>query len=108
MEKLECTNHVSKRISARLRKKKNEFCLKGKGKLTEAAINRIHSYYSHYIRSNIGDATTMSKAISAMYKHISSTNDEPTHDDCDPTKCKYRKLVELRVVLCSKKGRITY
>ena len=41
MEKLECTNHVSKRISARLRKKKNELCLKGKGKLTEAAINRL-------------------------------------------------------------------
>jgi hypothetical protein len=102
IEKLECTNHVAKRMGSRLRKCKLEnkdvklavFGGKRKGLggmhgLTDNAINKIQQFYSWIILNNTGDVDKMRRYIMAMYNHISSTDLEPKHDECHPTICKY-------------------
>ena len=99
IEKLECVNHVAKRMGARLRKRKAEKKgvklpngrkgLGGLGQLTDNRIDKIQQYYNHIVRSNPGNPQQMQRYILAMYKHISSTDEQPDHDDCNPRVCKY-------------------
>jgi hypothetical protein len=99
IKKLECTNHVTKRPGARLRKRKIEKKdvqlsigrkgIGGRGLLTDEKINKIQQYYGYIIRSNLGDVAQMQRYIMAMYKHIASTDEHPDHDDCDPKVCKF-------------------
>ena len=64
--KRECVGHVQKRVGNRLRKlKKRVHGLGGKGKLTEAIIDRLQNYYGIAIRSNKGDIAGMKTAIYA-------------------------------------------
>ena len=63
--------------------------LGGVGGLTGNAIDSIQSCYSWIIRSNTGNIEKMHRFIMAMYDHISSTDAEPKHEQCEPTICKY-------------------
>lgn len=98
--KLECTNHVSKRVNTNLRKIRtlnskvklpgnSRVGLGGKGRLTTVAIEKIQNYYTWIIKNSGGDTKLMSKRIMAMYSHIASTDKEPQHENCELEYCKY-------------------
>lgn len=99
IEKLECSNHLCKRVGSRLRKRKKETKalvlsngrkgLGGRGGLTDAAVDKIQSFYNFIIHNVASDAAEMRRQILAMFDHISSTDLEPKHEGCDATICKY-------------------
>lgn len=62
--KKECVRHVQKRLGTALRKmKKEKKGFGGKGKLTDAMIDKLQNYYGIAIRNNSGNLTAMKKAI---------------------------------------------
>ena len=68
--KKECVGHVQKQVGSALRKlKKENKGLGGKGKLTDALIDRLQNYYGIAIRSNVSNLETMKKAIQASLNH---------------------------------------
>ena len=86
--KLECINHIAKRVGARLRNlvetfKKNKQKLSdgksigGKGRLTGNQINRLQSLYRIAIIQNLGDVAAMKKAVMAIVYHSISTDENP-------------------------------
>jgi len=108
ISKLECVNHVSKRITSRL----NALCqrqtgfvweddrgkrrkgIKGKGGLTNDLISKIQTYYSKSIRSNKGNLDEMRRSCWAILEHLSATDSNPTHNNCPKgisSWCKYQK-----------------
>ena len=106
MVKLECVNHVAKRMGGRLRKTVKESKtivvyegerkgLGGPGRLVNDAINKIQSFYNFIIHegTSIGSPEQISEWTLAMFDHISSSNANPKHDDCDPRFCKYLKAI---------------
>lgn len=96
--KEECVNHVHKRMGTALRKivketteeyqtKKGEVrqkkLLGGRGKLTDAVIDKLTDYYGTAIRRNVGKTVeAMSKDIWSTYYHCSSTDEYPMHFYC--------------------------
>ena len=98
IEKQECINHVSKRLTARLNNLKqsttvpkktktgktlNMSTLGGKNKLSEKNVGKLSEYFSNNIRSNQGKSVeSMKKSIYASYNHVTSSDDYPMHDDC--------------------------
>lgn len=107
--KLECINHVAKRVGARLRNhveklKKSKQKLSdgksigGRGRLTGDRINRLQSLYRLAIVQNLGDLAEMKKAIIAIVYHSISTDEKPQHSYCPDGSnswCKYNKLSKL-------------
>ncbi|XP_062516106.1 uncharacterized protein LOC134191499 [Corticium candelabrum] len=103
VEKLECINHVSKRMYARLEKIKSDNKgkqladgkgLDGKGRLTLAVMKELQMCYGRAIRENQASLEQMKKAIWATYYHRSSTDNNPQHHYCpdgEGTWCKYNK-----------------
>ncbi|KAH9392072.1 hypothetical protein TYRP_022096 [Tyrophagus putrescentiae] len=91
--KLECVNHVAKRMGARLlnRKKTVKGLGGSRGTLTIEACKKIQSYYHTILTGSNGDVPLMQKRIEAMYRHISSSDDRPDHDLCDEV-CKFSNL----------------
>lgn len=92
--KSECIGHVEKRMGTRLRNVKKATKLGGKGKLTDALIKKLTSYYGLAIRRNINNVEDMKKAIMATYYHMCSTNENPKHEFCPPgadSWCKWQK-----------------
>lgn len=63
----------------KLRKTKK---LGGKGKLTEALMKKLSTYYGLAIRRNINSVEDMKKAIMATYYHMISTDENPRHENC--------------------------
>ena len=102
VEKRECINHVAKRLGTALRKvvddkRKAKITLggNGKGKLTQTKIGKLQKYYTRAIRSH-SSVPEMKRAIWATFKHCSSTNDSPAHEDCPDgleSWCFYKKAV---------------
>jgi len=95
VEKRECIGHVQKRVGTALRKlKRDNPGLGGKGKLTDAQIDKLQNYYGIAIRSNVGNLQGMKKAIHASLFHCASKDAMPLHDHC-PTGsnswCKFQK-----------------
>lgn len=87
MVKKECIGHVHKRMSPRLRKlKKEQKGLGGKGKLTDKLINQLTVYYGLAIQRCSRSKDEMKKAIWATFKHKSSTDENPQHENCPPGK----------------------
>lgn len=95
IEKLECIGHVQKRMGARLRKLKKD--LKGKvlndnkqiggaGRLTDAEINLLQTYYGLAIRRNNHSVKDMKAAIWASFLHKASTDEHPQHMLCPKDK----------------------
>ena len=101
--KLECVNHVAKRMYYHLSKRKEELKktivnpdgkTKGIGNrnhLTNDAMKKIQSYYGWIIYRSKGDAETMKQKILAMCDHLGSSDDNPMHTKCDIEYCKYLK-----------------
>lgn len=104
VSKLECINHVAKRMGSRLRNTKASY--KGKvlsdgkpirSRLSDKKIDELQTYYSNAIRDNCTDLNKMKKAVWAIYFHKISTDENPNHGLCPAppeTWCKYRKAEE--------------
>ncbi|XP_062512318.1 uncharacterized protein LOC134188136 [Corticium candelabrum] len=91
VKKLECINHVSKRMYARLDSVKQQYegkkladkkGMDGKGRLTVAIMKELQGYYGRAIRQNQDSIQDMKKAIWASYYHRISTDDHPQHQYC--------------------------
>ena len=75
--------HVQKRVGTALRKLKKETpALGGKGKLTDAMIDKLQNYYGIAIRSNVGDLNGMRKTIHASFFHCASSERRDLHTHC--------------------------
>ncbi|KAK8372573.1 hypothetical protein O3P69_010923 [Scylla paramamosain] len=97
--KLECINHVQKRLGTRLRKLREQekvdtitktgskirrSLLGGRNKLTDTAIDKMQSFFGKHIRDNVGaDYITMKKAVMSSFHHIFSTDEKPRHGLCE-------------------------
>ena len=86
VKKLECIGHVQKRVGNRLCKLKSRVKgLGGRGKLTNAVIDRLQNYYRIAIRSNKDNLEGMKNAVLASLFHVSSSKDNEWHDYCPRT-----------------------
>ncbi|XP_032688817.1 uncharacterized protein LOC116852487 [Odontomachus brunneus] len=103
--KKECIGHVKKRMDSRLRAaKKNNKGLgdKGPGKLTDASINDLSTYYGLAIVRNSDSVDAMKDAIWATFYHKCSTDENPQHDKCPPDEsswCKWKQAEANNVLL---------
>jgi hypothetical protein len=102
IQKLECVGHVQKRMGSRLRtlkalhkaqKKKlsDGKPIGGKNRLTDSAIQKLQLYYGLAIRRNTSSVAAMRKAIWAEFYHVRSSNEDPLHQLCDDSWCKYKE-----------------
>ena len=83
VRKKECIGHVQKRVGTRLRKLKLKVKgLGGKGRLTDAVVDKLQNYYGIAVRSNIGDLKGMQSAINAALFHVASSKVNNYHDHC--------------------------
>ena len=93
--KKECVGHVQKRMGTRLRNlKKNVKGLGGRGRLTDAIVDRFQNYYGIAIRNNTGDIKQMKKAIYAVLLHVSSNQSNNWHEQCpdgDKSWCRFKQ-----------------
>ncbi|KAH7981702.1 hypothetical protein HPB52_000727 [Rhipicephalus sanguineus] len=82
--KEECLNHVQKRVGSALRNvvQRSDKPLSGKGKFTKALIDKLTDYYGWALRNNSSDVKAMQRAVMATYRHITSTDEDPSHDLC--------------------------
>ncbi|MBY0580425.1 MAG: hypothetical protein K2P53_01900, partial [Rickettsiales bacterium] len=82
VSKLECVGHVQKRVGTRLRKLKKERHLGGKGRLTDATIDRLQNYYGIAVRTKNQSVQEMRSAILASLFHVASSKDNNYHTYC--------------------------
>jgi hypothetical protein len=99
--KIECVNHIQKRMGTRIRTLKAKTKklpdgtpIGGRNRLTDAAILKLQTYYGLAIRRHTNKSVSeMKQAVWAVYFHVISSNDSPQHGACpkDPetTWCKY-------------------
>ena len=92
--KLECIGHVQKRVGSRLRQLKIDWRGKklsdgknigGKGRLTDAATNKLQNYFGIAIRTNTDSIYAMKKSIYASLFHNSQLDPEKRHQFCPRT-----------------------
>ena len=84
--KQECIGHVQKRVGNRLRKLKTKVKgLGGRGKLTNATIDKLQNYYGIAIRTNSGDLDGMKRSVLASLFHVASSKESQWHDYCPKT-----------------------
>lgn len=101
VEKLECINHVQKRMGSRLRRLVQRTVLpdgsklSGRGRLTDKVIDSFTEYYGNAIRMNTGKTLEeLTNACWAAYYHKLSTDADPQHGCCpiEPDSwCKYNR-----------------
>ena len=101
--KEECVGHVQKRVGSNLRKMKKNLAGKkladgkpigGRGRLTDAAIEKLQNYYGFAVRNHSNDLQGMARAIWASLMHCASTDDKPQHQFCPPGQdswCKWQQ-----------------
>ena len=93
--KKECVGHVQKRVGTALRKlKKENKGIGGKGKLTDAMIDKLQNYCGIAIRSNSGDWESMKSAIYASLFHCTSSIKKNLHHYCPngaDSWCRYKQ-----------------
>ncbi|GFW26174.1 uncharacterized protein TNCV_3396701 [Trichonephila clavipes] len=73
----------------------------GKGRLTDAIISKLKTFYGNAIRANSHNVNEMRQAVWAVWAHTSSTDDEPKHWFCPKGKnswCKYNVSVHNNTV----------
>lgn len=66
--------------------------LTGHKRLTELAVKKLQIFYGLAIRRNLNYLAAMKQAVWALYFHVMSSNENPTHQLCpndDLTWCKY-------------------
>ena len=89
VEKLECIGHYQKRVGTRCRKlEKNVKGLGGRGRLTNATVDRLQNYFGVALRQNCHDLKVMQSACRASLFHVASSKDENYHY---PHWCKHNK-----------------
>lgn len=101
--KVECLNHVAKRLGTGLRKIVSDNSgtgapLGGKtfGSLKGTTIEKLTNYYRNAIQNNLGDVEKMKTAIYATLSHCSSTDKTPKHGKCprgEDSWCFYNKAI---------------
>lgn len=116
IQKVECLNHVSKRLGTGLRKlvkdsvgSKAPMGGKGHGNLTEPVIKKLTAYYRNGITQNLGNVKEMKKAIFATLSHCKSTDEKPQHHNCPPGKkswCFYQRAIAQNITPEPHKERI--
>ena len=101
--KHECVGHVQKRMYNRLKAMKQRHHdgpdgkavrIGGRGRLTDELMKRLQRFYGKAIRSNMGNAIEMQRAVMATYYHCVSTDAHPLHFLCPPGKtswCKFKR-----------------
>ena len=67
--------HVQKRVGCRLHNLKIIKGLSGKGKRTNAMIDRLQNYYGIAIRQNKNDLKKMQAAVRATLFHVASSKE---------------------------------
>lgn len=89
IEKVECLNHVAKRLGTGLRKlvkdrskSKNPVGGRSRGHLSEPVIQKLTRYYHNGIHKNLGNVTKMKEAIYVTLFHCKSTDESPHHKLC--------------------------
>ena len=79
-KKKECVGHVQKRGGCRFGNlKKKEKGLGGKGKLTNAIINKLQNYYGSAILQNEDNLEGMQDAVKANLFYVASSKDNNYH-----------------------------
>ncbi|XP_076468336.1 uncharacterized protein LOC143299096 [Babylonia areolata] len=107
IEKIECVGHVQKRMGTRLRNLKKGMkgraladgkSIGGKGRLTDAEINKIQNYYGNAIRGNKHNLYEMKKAVWAIFYHKLSSDElddmgrkRHFHAMCSITWCTFKQ-----------------
>jgi hypothetical protein len=85
IEKVDCINHVSKRMGTALRdfhENTPAARLPAKGRFLKEIVPKLQNYYGNAIKSNTPSVDAMHDgAMSALY-HMSSTDAKPRHDLC--------------------------
>lgn len=107
IHKVECINHVAKRLGTALRKvvqdnKKTGSKLGGKayGSLKDSTITKLTAYYRNAIQNNVGNLESMKKAVFATLSHCMSTDTKPQHSKCpegENSWCFYQKAVAKKI-----------
>lgn len=89
IEKVECINHVAKRLgtglrNARIESTKAKAPIGGKkfGSLKDSTITKLTGYYRNAIQNNLGSVAGMKNAIYATLDHCQSTDEKPMHSRC--------------------------
>ena len=106
IQKIECINHVSKRVGRKLRSMKNRLLddkkkLFGLKRINKGVIKKLQSYYSKAIRDNIGNFDGMKKAVWATYYHHSMPNSKSGHRFCPENDwCFYKNNQVPKKLLC--------
>ena len=86
IKKLECVGHYQKRVGTRLRNlKKKGKGLSGRGRLTDAVIDRLQNYFGVAIRQNSGNLKGMKAGVLATLFHVASSKDNNWHFPHCPT-----------------------
>lgn len=86
VKKLECVGHYQKRIGTRCRKlKKTVMGLGGRGRLTNATIDRLQNYFGVALRQNSNDLKSMKSATLASLFHVASSKENNFHYPHCPT-----------------------
>ena len=111
--KHEWVEHVQKRLTTAINnlkqtKKKddngNKIKWGGKGRLTKNSIQTMQIYYGGAIHYHVGDLNEMMKAVWAIFRHCTSTDEHPHHEYCPPggtnpkkNWCKYKNALAAKV-----------
>ncbi|GFU56387.1 uncharacterized protein TNCV_2609121 [Trichonephila clavipes] len=95
--KYECIGHIQKRVGTKLRKLKSKRKdLGGRGKLTDAFIDKLQNYYGIAIRDNVNSLQGMQRAVIAAFFHCCSNAKQQMHGQCPvgpDSWCKYQQAV---------------
>ena len=86
ISKVECVNHVHKRMGTALRKLAKEEKLggKGHGRLTLQKCNKLQGYFRGAVLNNQGCEDELRNAVWASSFHCISTDEHPHHLRCPP------------------------
>ena len=86
ISKLECVNHVHKRMGTALRKLAKEEKLggKGHGRLTLQKCDKLQGYFRGAVLNNRGSEDELRNAVWASWFHCISTDEHPHHLRCPP------------------------
>ncbi|GFY28692.1 uncharacterized protein TNCV_3440591 [Trichonephila clavipes] len=95
--KYECIGHIQKRVGTKPRKLKSKRKdLGGRGKLTDAFIDKLQNYYGIAIRDNVNNLQGMQRAVIAAFFHCCSNARQQMHGQCPvgpDSWCKYQQAV---------------
>jgi hypothetical protein len=89
--KLERTGHAQKRSGARLKrlvkenrgtKLHNNKTVGGKGRLTQAEIDKLQNYYCLAISKSVNNLEVINRTVWAVFFHQLLTNEKPQHGVC--------------------------